>query len=1087
MPDGPTNEQSTMSSVPTSTSTSVLQHVKPAASSSNGQGTSLALPIVPHITDRFIPLSHIVAALTRASYDDLQKLRDSLVDAPDQKRKRRVVEYTQKYRAEFAKLLVLSSWSTRAGEISTAIDVRAWLQGQKNCFDNLHGMLKFDVLPSLKAAKVPAADLETAIDILSSGTVPRLRDTELSKQFKESEKPHARKIFGILRSLNALINLRLSLHDTLPHAMRDFTVASGRATFRVAHEFEVDVFFANEEIERLDLQWFVIDFRFANGLDDRIDTPSSLSIEIEAVANDLMAKTLVGNTGKYQLVELYNFLHRFTIQYRLERLFDQFSRMGSRDKGKIDLKYASSQRVLAIGFWLRKKQRDSTSIQNSFTITIGDQDVATEGLPLTSERVVHDYNREELKLTVRSGDDVVSSEAIKLDQYNAFSLYKSVVQQRSCSIVESVYKALLGDDLPFTRPTSSILIDGALQVRLTKDENLHVSVDPFNGDFLLHVSTSDDGSSTNTFGEALKALEVALNSLSSPREQAFRIHDFKFTCIKQSIEALASSANWSSLKFTLTSLNLDEFGRAFGSQSDLVSPTACLFLTRIQEDWKNSFGSSWFVVITVKPTGFEFWITEMTVENKLSKWRIQWVERLSFGNAIASVMTLDAELDLAFFERLWKLTTARIISLQLSRGLADRYIDHRYDRHPSARPTWKSFSLPIIRFAAEDITRPGRLWTSPLITIELHDVCTDATGGATVSFIGETDYEVEYFHLSQSEDPQISAHPSTRVFSINLKAAVAHCSNLTVAQLCLKWRMIENTIALFTAAVKSAMKFPDPLLVMSVSLDTARFFYGDNYILEVEQVPSLFPEAVTVRITLASTTGKVNPHARVSEFLEPLAVKFQSAPRIFFRFLILTFPVLEALSIIEQQNFTSPECYIMARSIEEYRIYYPRKNVTLLLRARPAPRIESLPEKYRKLSGTALWHFTDAFLSSSTQLRGQTKINSCEAIFNQGLNEFLQTDQTFPEGTGIGCSEALAAQVLMEVHRTIMEQQLDVADRPASSATSNGLSKETSKSQEPSSSSSQPGSKGKKSTASRARPGSKGQNGGQKNGVIEIN
>lgn len=277
------------------------------------------------------------------------------------------------------------------------------------------------------------------------------------------------------------------------------------------------------------------------------------------------------------------------------------------------------------------------------------------------------------------------------------------------------------------------------------------------------------------------------------------------------------------------------------------------------------------------------------------------------------------------------------------------------------------------------------------------------------------------FDLSQCGDLAVQADPSSQHFQISFRATVTQPSNLILDMFCIKWRMIENTLSLLESATKVTL----PFVNTTQSLGSTSFLYGPEktHVLHVQQEPALLGDSIDLLVTLGSTTNRLNPHARISRRLSHIATRFQSDSRILFKLLSLTYPVLEVLNRLEQDNFTSPEFYVMVRSAEEYRLYYPEKRVALLIRARPAPKRENLPEQYKHMTGAVLWHFTDASRSSSTPVSGQERLSSCDKIFHEGLKDMLQTDKTFPEGSGIGCTPDLAAQVLAEVHATIMSHQ----------------------------------------------------------------
>lgn len=132
-------------------------------------------PELIHITQGFIPFTHVLHRSCQQCWNDLNYAISDLVDgtigsltgkrAPTQKRLR-IMELAQQKRIEFIKLLVLSQWSRRATEIGKLIDIQAYIH---MCYDSynssifLMGELKRDLI----RAQLGNPDLTTALDLLS--------------------------------------------------------------------------------------------------------------------------------------------------------------------------------------------------------------------------------------------------------------------------------------------------------------------------------------------------------------------------------------------------------------------------------------------------------------------------------------------------------------------------------------------------------------------------------------------------------------------------------------------------------------------------------------------------------------------------------------------------------------------------------------------------------------------------------------------------------------------------------------------------------------------------------------------------------
>lgn len=113
-------------------------------------------PFIPHVEYGFIPIATIVERLVKNAYSELDELRETMPSMSNLKRKRKLLDYTQRFKQEFIKLFVLVQWASVASEVHICIDVCAFLQGQKNCFYNLYDVLRRDIYNQMQFAKYDA-------------------------------------------------------------------------------------------------------------------------------------------------------------------------------------------------------------------------------------------------------------------------------------------------------------------------------------------------------------------------------------------------------------------------------------------------------------------------------------------------------------------------------------------------------------------------------------------------------------------------------------------------------------------------------------------------------------------------------------------------------------------------------------------------------------------------------------------------------------------------------------------------------------------------------------------------------------------
>ena len=150
-----------------------------------------------------------------------------------------------------------------------------------------------------------------------------------------------------LRNINVLLSIRLNLHDTVPEPFKNFTIKSGRATFRVPDEYEVDLSIADEDPAS---QFFFIDIRFAF-------TPRPADFPTGRLRDALEMK--VNNVLQTQsLAGCYRFLHEFVLSHKMNILRRQAVGMCS-EKWSQSIRLESVHRTLIVQYWLGTVRRKS--------------------------------------------------------------------------------------------------------------------------------------------------------------------------------------------------------------------------------------------------------------------------------------------------------------------------------------------------------------------------------------------------------------------------------------------------------------------------------------------------------------------------------------------------------------------------------------------------------------------------------------------------------------------------------------------------------------------------------------------------------
>ncbi|KAF2400110.1 MED14-domain-containing protein [Trichodelitschia bisporula] len=313
-------------------------------------------PEIPHITENYQHLGKLIARVAQECFNDLHDVIEKLSEIPLQPmangvghgavngvgnashtnvlKKTMLMDFANRQREKFIKLLVLSQWSQQAKDISQLIDLNAWcatqLQHFNECMDRL-GQLKID----LHTFKLPGPDIKTALEVLSTGTASWMP----SLNYTPPPPLTPQKMLKTLKELNVLLHLRLNLYEDLPICLRTaYTIASGRATFSLPGEFELDVSIFDESP---DAQFFFIDLRFLfSPAPELSDGP--LREVIEGRVNGILAtKGLHGAC---------DFLHDFALTHKVAELRSQAQALAEREyAGAISVH--DVHRELVVQYW----------------------------------------------------------------------------------------------------------------------------------------------------------------------------------------------------------------------------------------------------------------------------------------------------------------------------------------------------------------------------------------------------------------------------------------------------------------------------------------------------------------------------------------------------------------------------------------------------------------------------------------------------------------------------------------------------------------------------------------------------------------
>lgn len=173
----------------------------------------------------------------------------------------------------------------------------------------------------------------------------------------------------------------MGLHETIPKQFGGYNIASGRVTFTVPGEFEVDLSVGDE---KPDSQLFLIDVRplYKPSV---TPLPKSIFELLERHANHVL--------GTEKLDGLYNFLHRFFEAAKATELHRQTAEM-ARGRWNAHLSFRIIRRTLVVQYWTQRlsttmsyievgpKRQPNESTKLGVRWVREDQDVTDDQIPV---------------------------------------------------------------------------------------------------------------------------------------------------------------------------------------------------------------------------------------------------------------------------------------------------------------------------------------------------------------------------------------------------------------------------------------------------------------------------------------------------------------------------------------------------------------------------------------------------------------------------------------------------------------------------------------------------------------------------------
>ncbi|KAJ7320642.1 hypothetical protein JRQ81_020153 [Phrynocephalus forsythii] len=415
-------------------------------------------------------LSTLIDFLLHRTYAELTVLADLLPRKTDMERKIEIVQFASRTRQLFVRLLALVKWANNAGKVEKCAMISSFLDQQAILFVDTADRLASLARDALVHARLPSFAIPYAIDVLTTGSYPRLptciRDKIIPPDpITKTEKQTT------LHQLNQILRHRLVTTD-LPPQLANLTVANGRVRFRVEGEFEATLTVMGDDP---DIPWRLLKLEILVEDKETGDGRALVhSMQISFI-HQLVQSRLFADEKPLQ--DMYNCLHSFCLSLQLEVLHSQTLMLIRERWGDlVQVERYHAGKCLSLSVWNQQVvgRRTGTASLHKVTIKIDENDVSK---PL---QISHEP-------PLPSCDSKLIERAMKIDHLSVEKLLIDSVHARAHQKLQEL-KAILKNynvnDNSFIETALPTLVVPILEP-CGRSECLHIFVDLHSGMFQL--------------------------------------------------------------------------------------------------------------------------------------------------------------------------------------------------------------------------------------------------------------------------------------------------------------------------------------------------------------------------------------------------------------------------------------------------------------------------------------------------------------------------------------------------------------------------------------------------------------------------
>ncbi|KAM9851084.1 mediator of RNA polymerase II transcription subunit 14 isoform 2-T2 [Aulostomus maculatus] len=448
----------------------------PVQIGSDGQLVPLGGPVVsgpqppPHgaPATHGIRLSLLIDFLLQRTYHEITLLAELLPRKTDMERKIEIVKFASRTRQLFVRLLALVKWASNAGKVEKCAMISSFLDQQTILFVDTADRLASLARDALVHARLPSFAIPFAIDVLTTGSYPRLPTCIRDKIIPPDPITKAEKQ-TTLNQLNQILRHRLVTTD-LPPQLANLTVANGRVKFRVEGEFEATLTVMGDDP---DIPWRLLKLEILVEDKETGDGRALVhSLQVNFI-HELVQARLCADEKPLQ--DMYNCLHSFCLSLQLEVLHSQTLMLIRERWGDLvqEERYVPAK-YLTLSVWNQQVlgRKTGTASVHKVSIKIDESDVSK---PL---QISHEP-------PLPSCDSKLMERAMRIDHLSVEKLLIDSVHARSHQKLQEL-KAILKT----SNPSDNSFIETALPTLVIpilepcgRSECLHIFVDLHSGMF----------------------------------------------------------------------------------------------------------------------------------------------------------------------------------------------------------------------------------------------------------------------------------------------------------------------------------------------------------------------------------------------------------------------------------------------------------------------------------------------------------------------------------------------------------------------------------------------------------------------------